>query len=268
MYLDPSWRILTIGDGDLSFSKSLAIHHRPRLLEASFYDDEATLLAKYAENELHALRELGIPVHTGLDITHASSVKHIGKKFDLVIFQFPLIPAFTSREDFERQNVASTNTLNRLLLRTFLRHSFEYLLDERGEQLCYISSKDVKPYREWNLEGSLNQGLEIPYLGSIPFDHNKFPGYRIRHVDRDDIVAETKGTTYVWGHAAGSELTRHLIFPSYLEPGYCAMCRAGPFLGAEDRDKHLGSKQHLRIQALENHWIEKLHDEPDGRDES
>ncbi len=87
MYLDPKWRILTVGDGDLSFSRALLTHHRPRLLEASVYDSEATLLRKYSDNDLHALRENDIPVHTGIDITDSKSVQTLEKKFDLIVFQ-------------------------------------------------------------------------------------------------------------------------------------------------------------------------------------
>ena len=41
-----------------------------------------------------------------------------------------------------------------------------YLLDEAGPRICYITSKEVKPYREWNVETSLTRGLEISCLGS------------------------------------------------------------------------------------------------------
>ncbi|MDF1740368.1 MAG: DUF2431 domain-containing protein [Verrucomicrobiales bacterium] len=259
MYLDPKWRILTVGDGDLSFSRALLTHHRPRLLEASVYDSEATLLAKYAENELEALRERNIHVHTGLDITDPTSVQSIEKKFDLVIFQFPLIPSFATLDDFERHSAdASTNTLNRKLLRQFLIHSFRYLLDEAGPRMCYITSKEVKPYRDWNIETSLNRGLEFPCLGSVPFEYDKFPGYRIRNVNRDRVVPDTESRTFVWGSNPPPELKAALKTTPFLGAAYCEICRVGPFVADEDRSKHLRSKRHRKMQVFEDQWSRYL----------
>lgn len=259
MYLDPKWRILTIGDGDLSFSRALLTYHRPRLLEASIYDSEATLLSKYPENELEALRESNIQVHTGLDITDSGSVQSIEKKFDLVIFQFPLIPSFATLDDFERQSVgASTNTLNRKLLRQFLIHSFRYLLDEAGPRLCYITSKEVKPYRDWNLETSLNRGLRIPCLGSMPFEYSEFPGYRIRNVNRDMVVPDTESRTFAWGINPPQKLTAKLETTACVGAAYCEICRVGPFVADEDRSKHLRSQRHRKMQAFEDQWTNYL----------
>jgi 25S rRNA (uracil2634-N3)-methyltransferase len=259
MYLDPKWRILTVGDGDLSFSKALLTHHRPRLLEASVYDSEATLLRKYADNDLHTLRENNIPVHTELDITDPKSVHSIEKKFDLIVFQFPLIPSFATLEDFERHFAdASTNTLNRKLLRQFLIHSFLYLLDEAGPRICYITSKEVKPYREWNVETSINRGLDIPCLGSMPFEYSRFPGYRIRNVNRDSVVPDTESRTFVWAIDPPEKLTAKLESTPFLGAAYCEICRVGPFVADEDRNKHLRSKRHQKMQGYEDQWSRYL----------
>jgi len=255
MYVDPKWRILTVGDGDLSFSRALLIHHRPRLLEASVLDSEAALLRKYAENDLPVLRENGIPVHTGIDITDPKSVQVIGKKFDLIVFQFPLIPAFASPEEFEPHLAhVSTNLLNRKLLRQFLIHSFLYLLDEAGPRICYITSKEVKPYRQWNIETSLNCGLAIPCLGSMPFEYSRFPGYRIRNVNRDSVVTDTGSRTFVWSTNPPVELTVKLTSTLFIGADYCEICRVGPFVTEKDRSRHLHSKRHQKMQVYENQW--------------
>jgi hypothetical protein len=51
MYINPDWRILTVGDGDLSFSASLMAHHKPRSLTATIFDSRATLMRKYGDDE-------------------------------------------------------------------------------------------------------------------------------------------------------------------------------------------------------------------------
>ena len=73
MYIDSNWRILTVGDGDLSFSHALLKRFNPKLLTASVLDSEQVLLAKYGENSLAQLKQAGIDVVTELDITDSNS---------------------------------------------------------------------------------------------------------------------------------------------------------------------------------------------------
>ena len=47
MYINPKWRILTIGDGDLSFSVSLLKNYQPRALTATVFDSQLSLSTKY-----------------------------------------------------------------------------------------------------------------------------------------------------------------------------------------------------------------------------
>ena len=39
MHINPNWRILTVGDGDLSFSHALLTHYHPKQLTATVFDD-------------------------------------------------------------------------------------------------------------------------------------------------------------------------------------------------------------------------------------
>jgi len=167
MFLNPSWRILTVGDGDLSFSHALASHLKPKKLVASTYDDAKTVEQKYADNALSALQQLDIQTLTEFDVTKPKSWQRLGGEcFDVVIFQFPLIPAFVGEAAFKANTKhGGMNVLNRALLHRYLDYASQFALDKNGPMLCYITSKDVKPYREWNIEGSLNQGLDCQYLG-------------------------------------------------------------------------------------------------------
>lgn len=257
MYLNPDWRILTVGDGDLSFSNALNNALKPHTLVASTYDSQATIITKYADNAVSQLIDAQVPILTQFDVTKASDWQRLdGQKFDLVIFQFPLIPAFRDQTAFEQQ--ASANTLNRALLHQFIKYANHYALDESGPQLCYITSKDVKPYLHWNIEGSLAQGLNANYIGQMPFDITLFSGYKIRNVDRDKHVKDTSGITYVFSPNSNNQLSSILTYPSYLTDNHCALCRAGPFCFAEDKQKHFLAKKHRQMQSLEDAWQQWL----------
>ncbi|KAF5771100.1 hypothetical protein HanXRQr2_Chr14g0666811 [Helianthus annuus] len=65
-------RILTIGDGDLSFSCSMAKEIQNGLqITATTYDDHDTLLQKYenAKNNIKTLKDLGARVFHEVDTT-------------------------------------------------------------------------------------------------------------------------------------------------------------------------------------------------------
>ena len=150
MFLDPSWRILTVGDGDLSFSHSIARNIKPAKLVASTYDDANTIEQKYADNALSALRQLNIETLTEFDVTNPDSWQRLdGACFDVVIFQFPLIPAFKGEAAFKANTQqGGMNVLNRALLHRYLDYASQFALDKNGPMLCYITTKDVKPYSE------------------------------------------------------------------------------------------------------------------------
>ncbi|MBB1387207.1 DUF2431 domain-containing protein [Pseudoalteromonas sp. SG45-5] len=268
MYLNPNWRVLTVGDGDLSFSSAIHNHLKPHLLVASTYDDATTIEHKYPDNALNNLKAHNVEVLNRFDVTNTACWQSLDgylNSFDVVIFQFPLIPAFVGREAFENNTrQTSMNVLNRALLHQFIKYANEYALDKNGPMLCYITSKDVKPYREWNIEGSLNNGLSAEYLGQMPFDISRFEGYKIRNVDRDKHVKDTSGITYVFSPKAmnthTNELSAQLKKPAYLTPNHCPLCRVGPYMANEDETKHINAKKHQQMLRLESNWQQWLND--------
>jgi len=266
MYINPKWRILTVGDGDLSFSSSLWHHHKPQSLTATIFDDLTTLTDKYGGQFYQQLNQAGCKVLTDFDVTNPQTWSTLApQQFDLVIFQFPLVPGFSDRNDFSQQcQHVGVNTLNRRLLRTFLLNSINHFLDPAGPQLCLITSKDVKPYREWDIEHSLIQNTAINYLGNMAFNSADFPDYRIRNVDRDKFVKNTLGISYVWSarqHCEFDDLLTPAKFQTSQANGnseYCAMCRVGPFGNEQDKRIHQQSKRHLKMANFEQQWQTEL----------
>ena len=259
MIIKKEWRILTIGDGDLSFSNAL-LSYQPRALTATVYDSLDTMSGKYGDLFYQQLSANNTPVLFEFDVTKPTSWTNLQKNsFDVVIFQFPLLPAFRSFAEYqERGQDVNFNTLNRRLLRTFLKNSFKHFLDPNGQQLCFITSKDVKPYREWDIENALHLQTDISYLGSMNFEIANFPGYKVRNVERDKFVKDTKGTTYVWGKDNHHMISPELQPAVYQDDNVCTACRAGPFTSPQDRPKHNRSKRHRQMMEFERLWLADL----------
>ena len=260
MYINPAWRILTIGDGDLSFSHSLLKNYHPQNLTATIFDDHSSLNTKYGMSNFEKLQAKGCEVLTSFDVTNNQTWGQLSQhQFDAVLFQFPLIPAFNSIEVFKQQCLnISLNTLHRRLLRNYLLNCFDHFLDANGAQLAFITSKDVKPYRQWNIEHSLTINSDINYLGSMEFEIEKFPGYKIRNVDRDKHVKNTQGITYVFSRRVDTELDKIITKPKYLDNNYCSYCRVGPFFTEKDKQNHLVSKKHQKMALLEQQWLNDI----------
>jgi len=253
MYINPNWRILTIGDGDFSFSLALSKLINPVQITATIYDSEETLNNKYQTHKLLQLKRAGVQVLTDFDVTDKSTWQGVKTdEYDLVIFQFPLVPAFASAKKF--RNSLSVNTLNRALLRAYLRNCFDCFLNTNGAKLAYITSKDVKPYIEWNIEHTLIDGLDINYIGKMEFDFDHFPEYQIRNVDRDKHVKQTAAFTHVWGKADSCFLTLDLIKPKTLSGDHCSICQAGPFETLPEKQSHMKGKRHVRMAEFEAKW--------------
>ena len=255
MYIETGWRIITIGDGDLTFSLSLARKYALTSLTATVLDSESQLRDKYEDNAIDDLRSLGHRIEFNVDINHPDSfTSRLDAEFDLVIFQFPLVPnAGPAKPGKSFHHGEDSNLLNRILLANTLEHGFNYLLSAQGQGLCYITSKDVKPYCDWNIT-SLGRHADIPYLGHCLFSHQHYPGYNLRNVDRDKRVKATAATTYVWGRNTHSGVLRNLVLPIQKRNDFCDLCGAGPMLTEQDVEAHLQSRLHRRKQKYESQW--------------
>jgi len=271
MYINPKWRVLTVGDGDLSFSASLLKHHQPQQLTATIFDSKACLQEKYDEDYYQQLQQENCQVITGFDVTDKNTWGTLNKhSFDVVIFQFPLLPAFSSEQAFQSQcETASVNTLNRALLRQYLLNCFSYFLSDKGPQLALITSKNVKPYLQWDIEKALIRNTDINYIGRFTFDISKFPGYKVRNVNRNKHVKSTQGTTYVYSLESvetckkmfdndSSEYITYNLKSRIPEHKTCQICQTGAFAGEHDKRMHFATKKHQQMFDYDQQWSNYL----------
>lgn len=255
MYLQPSMKVLTVGDGDLTFSRSLRCFHSISDLTASVLDSESDLRRKYADNAVDDLNDSGVSIQFNADITAPETFpSHFHGSFDLVIFQFPLIPSFASFANYQRTKQWGNNGLNRLLLYKYLHNCFSTLLSPTGARMVYVTSKDVKPYCDWNIENLHRSITDVKFLGWQPFILDNFPGYVLRNVDRDKSIKSTSAKTYVWSDKQNTEDSLTLNGSNKFEPNYCSLCDKGPFKNTGQRQLHNQSKRHKKLQGYEDVW--------------
>ncbi len=94
MYLPKNCRVITIGDGDLSFSRALLAHVSREDLIATTYDSDDVLRDKYTQNALDDLVNAGVMVEHSVDVNDLASITRLPHNFaDIVIFNHPLVPA-------------------------------------------------------------------------------------------------------------------------------------------------------------------------------
>jgi 25S rRNA (uracil2634-N3)-methyltransferase len=171
-------RILVVGDGDFSFCLSLCKQLRSgHNVIATSYDAYDVLVKKYvdAAHNTEQIASLGSVVLHGVDATNlqetltlpsvcattgldatACFAFQLCEKFDRVVFQFPLVYAMLDKQSFQADPDPCIR--NRRLIRHFLHSAYHLLRDAQSE--IHISSKETRPYLEWNIE-ALALGLLV-----------------------------------------------------------------------------------------------------------
>lgn len=213
-------RVLIVGDGDLSFAASLnRLHNLNENLVASVYDSRDVVLPKYSgmPQRIAELEKSGAKVLCSVDARKLTMNKEIVEneeivgEFSRIIFQFPLLPAKTSKEEY-LQSCKDPTVENRLMLLEFLLEAKQLIT---GDGLIVITSKDIKPYDMWRLgdklacytggkKGEEGTGGEeskdkLAFLGKVPFSLTQFPGYKCQNVERDSRVKDTDAFSYLYG---------------------------------------------------------------------
>ncbi|QTH63912.1 DUF2431 domain-containing protein [Psychrosphaera ytuae] len=259
MYLPKHARVVTIGDGDLSFSRALLAHIPAEQLLATTYDDEHVLRDKYAINALDDLKKAGVATLHGIDITSGNSLAELQAfEADIVIFNHPLVPTQKSYSQYQKERDKSANLMNRNLLYHFLKHSFETILSISGLRLCYITTKSVKPYSHWHIETSLCHQQPFRYLGQEPFEVSLFKNYLVRNVDRDKCVKHEASDIYVYSDQADHSIQPRLTKFKYTADNHCPLCRKGPFENESDWALHCNTRIHKAQQQYSDAWFRHL----------
>jgi 25S rRNA (uracil2634-N3)-methyltransferase len=255
MYLPKNGRVITIGDGDLSFSRALLAHISHENIIATTYDSEDVLRNKYTRNALDDLLNAGVRVEHSVDVNDLASINRLPHNFaDIVIFNHPLVPNQRSGTATQKERDKRANLANRDLLYHFLKQCFEVLLNPVGERLCYITSKSVKPYSHWHIETSLTLNQPYHHLGNDAFDLSLFKHYMVRRIDRDKCVKLEAIDVYIYSDNTRHPIKKYLTPFNFTEDKGCPLCRKGPFTHANDWKNHQNTRHHKSQQQYHDAW--------------
>jgi 25S rRNA (uracil2634-N3)-methyltransferase len=183
-------RVLTVGDGDFSFSLAVS---RWLLSEdadnrfdgssvvATSYETKETLLSVYPNFEatLEELFKLGAKVHFQVDATNLESTLPLlldndndeEALFDRIVWNFPC-SAVQHGQDGQNKEMQ----INKGLVKAFVGSAISYLSKKNGQ--IHINHKTKPPFNQWKIEDvAVEASALIQYLGRIVLDRCLFPPY-------------------------------------------------------------------------------------------
>ncbi|KAL9179438.1 hypothetical protein ACHAXT_008728 [Thalassiosira profunda] len=214
--------VLTVGDGDFTFSLAMARHvvgndnSERGVVVATSYEDSATLRGVYPDfdDTLQSLKAYGdTTVGYNVDATRLDETlpKQLSRKtngrvkFHRICWNFPCT-AIGSGQD--GQNSAMEE--NKELVRKFVANALPYLDERIGE--IHMAHKTKPPYNQWGLERVALEGAkqsdgdgrrQFEYKGRIAFDKCTLPPYTPRKaLDRKSFPCHD-ACIYVFGWKGG-----------------------------------------------------------------
>ena len=190
----PGMSVLTVGDGDFSFSLAVArilfgttqqsrsdVTTKSKLVATS-YESEDTLRRVYPnfDETLDELHQLGATTlyqvdATRLDKTLAGESSSV-QQFHRICWNFPCT-AIAKGQDGQNQEMED----NKELIRKFVVSAMHYLATNCGDGEIHIAHKSKPPYDQWKLEDVALEGLRghqhrhdvsvpLEYTGRIVLD--------------------------------------------------------------------------------------------------
>jgi 25S rRNA (uracil2634-N3)-methyltransferase len=206
--------VLTLGDGDLTFSLAIArivlkrqeTKHGQGKVIASSYESLETLRGVYPkiDDTINELKALGAQVHYEVDATRImETIPGIEDvKFHRIAWNFPCTAAPSGQDG---QNEAMDS--NKELVRKFVVNAQSLLCNACGEiSMCH---KTKPPYNQWQLETvALEQcANKMRYLGRIVLDKTILPPYTPRKALDKKSFACHDACIFVFGMDAATNLT-------------------------------------------------------------
>ena len=198
--------VLTVGDGDFSFSLSLAKHIQVKNLTATSYETFETLQGTYPhiEERIEELKQSDCTILYNIDATKLSA-SFPKQKFDCIVWNFPCT-AVGQGQDGQNQEMEENQKLVRLFSQEASR-----LLSKDGE--IVITHKTKPPFDQWRIQDIALQDCSeaVEFIGSVAFDRALFPPYVPRKaLDKKSFPCHD-ARMYVFGMKNGHGAIRQQI---------------------------------------------------------
>ncbi|XP_015873275.2 uncharacterized protein At4g26485 isoform X2 [Ziziphus jujuba] len=172
-------KILLVGEGDFSFSASLASSSPSASnMVATSLNSRDFLYRNYrnAMDNINELRRKGCTIMHGIDATEM--VKHdalSGMLFDRIIFNFP-------HAGFFEDDSTESQLRNQMLVALFFENA-KKMLKAGGE--IHVTHKCSYFFQRWNIQVlASNVGLRL--IEEVPFNFRDYPGYHTKYGFRGD----------------------------------------------------------------------------------
>ncbi|XP_010539128.1 PREDICTED: uncharacterized protein At4g26485-like [Tarenaya hassleriana] len=164
-------QILLVGEGDLSFSLSLAkAFGSASNITATSLDTLEELESNYRDGKsnVQELKDLGGTVIHGVNV-HTMTQNCIirSKRYDMIVFNFPHA-GFTP-------GLSERNPLAISRHQEVVRGSAKNVV-KRFDGEIHVTHKAAYPFSEWNIE-TLGEKEGLTLLGSSAFNMRDYPGY-------------------------------------------------------------------------------------------
>ncbi|ETV80785.1 hypothetical protein H257_06262 [Aphanomyces astaci] len=199
--LQPSHKVLTLGDGNFSFSRALLGYlGEASQLTATSHEAKDTVVETYPDSSaiLDTLTTAGASVLHEVDATSAKSLKAAAgaTKFDRVIWNFPCV---RMPDGADGQNNEMDD--NKQLLQGFFT-AVVGVLAPHGE--VHVTHKTKPPFGQWGVV-ALAEANGLRHTGSVVFDRCLYPGYSNKKVLSKGSFPIWDSETFVFVRATDKE---------------------------------------------------------------
>ncbi|KAJ8598268.1 hypothetical protein CTAYLR_005984 [Chrysophaeum taylorii] len=193
-------RVLTVGDGDLSFSVALR-RAGVRVVATTLAESLDDLERRYPKSPVRVFfRELEEEeegnVVFGVDATKPPKFADL---YDRVVFNFPCVDVPRGKDGQNPESGVADSVAverNRDLVRAFARAAVDGFLAPAGEIL--VSHKTKPPFSWWRVPDVVCEGTGLELRGAIVFDRASFAPYKNRKAMDNASFPAHDALTYVF----------------------------------------------------------------------
>jgi len=188
--------VLTVGDGDLSFSLALARALGGECVTATTWEARSDILRIYQTPDiLKELQKRKVSVKHQVDAADLpSTLDPQIYQYDYCVFNFPCVaPTESPGLDGQMQHYEE----NKVLLRDF-GWSAAQLLQSRGGRV-HVSHKTKAAFGQWALCEQIQAESGLECLGAFVFDRCLYPGYVNRKAQDKKSFPVSDAVTFCFG---------------------------------------------------------------------